>query len=71
VNLIQHMSYEQSLIGYEQSLVEEIWRLTKEIEQAQEIGHTLKADQLLYELEAKLADYVKVIKGKDKLTSIG
>lgn len=60
MNLIQHMSYEQSLISYEQSLVEEIWRLTKEIEQAQQIGHTFKADQLLSELEAKLADYVKL-----------
>lgn len=60
MNLIQHMSYEQSLLIYQQSLVEEIWRLTKEIEAAQQVGHTLKAVQLLSELEAKLADYVKL-----------
>jgi len=58
-------------IGYEQSLREEIWRLTKDIELAGQKGLTLDANNLVRELEVKLADYTKLRKRKGKLASIG
>lgn len=48
----------------EEVLAEEIRRLTKESDLAQQAGRSDDADQLLLELEEKLNEYVQLRKGQ-------